>query len=281
MEDNFARCLTFVRSEEGGRSDDPADHGGRTAFGITQREYWADQDRRSIPHSDVWLISEDDIQRIYHQYYWNPFCPQLPDGVDLVFFDLCVNGGRGQAAKTLQRALGGVPVDGVIGVRTIAAAEASNPEELVTNYSMWRERFYRALKQFPHYGNGWLGRNNRCKNLALSMARSTPHPIKEVPKVDEIEADSITLDNQPEVLTDSPKALPDDTAQPMISPEQAGGASAGFGSASGIVNQISNQLSPYQYTIHVVEYVLLALAAASIGFMIYGIIKRSKIKAVT
>lgn len=286
MENNFSACLKFVLQEEGGNDDDPHDHGGRTSRGIIQREYWADQDRRGVPHSDVWRATDAEIQNIYHQYYWNPWCNQLPDGIDLIFFDFGVNSGRVQATRTLQRALGNLPVDGVMGPRTLAAVEAyPDITELVSKFSMWRERFYRALGQFNRYGHGWLARNNRCQAMALGMAKNAlahTGPTSDAPKIDEAEAS--TADSSAQVInasltTDvSPKAISTDVSQPMISPEQAAGSATGLGAASGLVNQAQGQLAPYQWSLSIVQYILIGLAIISIGLMIYGLIHRKKTK---
>ncbi|WP_292147890.1 hypothetical protein [Mesorhizobium sp.] len=55
---------------------------------------------------------------------------QLPAGVDYVVFDGAVNSGPKQSIVWMQRALGPLykgRVDGVIGLATIAAAQACKP----------------------------------------------------------------------------------------------------------------------------------------------------------
>src|ERR1700690_1269918 len=100
---NFDKSLAFVLKDEGGNDDDPADHGGRTSRGITQREYTAWLAEQGLPDHDVWTASEHDIEEIYHDEYWEPYCDNFPNGIDYLYFDMAVNAGPYRAAVLLQR----------------------------------------------------------------------------------------------------------------------------------------------------------------------------------
>jgi lysozyme family protein len=102
---NFKASLALVLQSEGGNDDDPADHGGRTSRGITQREYDAWRAENKKPLMDVWSASQADINAIYREEYWDPFCDGLPKGLDYLYFDMAVNAGPNRAAILLQRAL--------------------------------------------------------------------------------------------------------------------------------------------------------------------------------
>src|SRR5690348_13605429 len=91
MKDNFPKSLAFVLKNEGGNDDDPADHGGRTSRGITQREYDAWRTEHSLPTQDVWVAPQSDIDAIYHDEYWEPLCDDFPSGIDYLYFDMAVN----------------------------------------------------------------------------------------------------------------------------------------------------------------------------------------------
>ena len=58
----------------------------------------------------------------------------LPDGLKHIFFDMCVNQGRGAAVKILQRAINGkggkISVDGGFGPGTKAALAKHTPESV-------------------------------------------------------------------------------------------------------------------------------------------------------
>lgn len=83
---NFAPSLRAVLQDEGGNDDDPADHGGRTSRGITQREYDAWRSLNGNPSIDVWKASDAEISTIYHDEYWEPFCDGFPIGPDYLYF---------------------------------------------------------------------------------------------------------------------------------------------------------------------------------------------------
>src|SRR5712691_3235774 len=168
--DNFARALRLVLVDEGGLDDDPHDHGGRTAHGIIQREYDGFRARKGLARQDVWKITPAEYTEIYHDQYWQPWCDRLPAGLDYAYFDACVNAGPGQAAKTLQKALG-VRVDGHMGEVTLAKVLAADDvAALISAFCETRRAFYRALAQFPRYGRGWLARVDHVERAAKEMA---------------------------------------------------------------------------------------------------------------
>ena len=169
MKDNFAASLAAVLVDEGGNDDDPADHGGRTSRGITQREYNAWRAEGALPQRDVWQATKQEIEQIYRSEYWDPFCDDFPPGIDYLYFDFAVNAGPARAAKTLQRALG-VIADGRIGPITRQAIKAVDPLALISRFSNSKRDFYRNLHQ-PRFLNGWLNRVNHVQQVAMQMAR--------------------------------------------------------------------------------------------------------------
>ena len=105
MQSNFQPSLAFVLKDEGGNDDDPADHGGRTSRGITQREYDAWRGEQALPTQDVWDAPQTEIDSIYYEEYWYPLGNAFPTGIDYLYFDMAVNAGPNRAAILLQRAL--------------------------------------------------------------------------------------------------------------------------------------------------------------------------------
>lgn len=164
---NFDASLAAVLQSEGGNDDDPDDHGGRTSRGITQREYDAWRQEQSLPLQDVWTASDADIQSIYHDEYWNPWCDLLPVGIDYLYFDMAVNAGPHRATVMLQRALG-VADDGRIGPITRAAIAGADPKQLISDYSDAKRNFYQSLHQ-PKFLKGWLNRTDSVEKTALEM----------------------------------------------------------------------------------------------------------------
>jgi lysozyme family protein len=168
----FEACLPFTLTEEGGNSNDPHDPGGRTHKGIIQREY--DRYRRSkgLSLQSDYAMSDDEVREIYWTEYWLPHCPGLRPGLDLSYFDNCVNEGPRRATILLQQALH-VQADGVWGPGTQKAVDAAtNIVALVKEYSEWRARFYRGLGTFQYFGKGWIARVNYIERASLKMVKS-------------------------------------------------------------------------------------------------------------
>lgn len=170
MNTNFPASLAAVLKSEGGNDDDPADHGGRTSRGITQREYDAWRREKHLPILDVWKAPQAEIETIYHDEYWNPNCDLLPVGADYLLFNMNVNAGPSRGAKILQQALGVNP-DGRIGPITRQAIRDANPVSLIKKYSERSRAFYLALHQ-PRFTRGWLNRVEFVQKTALNMVNT-------------------------------------------------------------------------------------------------------------
>ncbi len=166
---NWKTSLIALLSSEGGNDDDPSDHGGRTSRGVTQREYTAWRKENGLQDLDVWKAPQSDIENIYHEEYWNPYCDSLPVGPDYLYFDMAVNAGPYRAAVLLQRALG-VTADGRIGPITRDAIIRASGSKLVNDYSRVKTDFYISLHQ-PKYTRGWLNRVAEVKATALKMIK--------------------------------------------------------------------------------------------------------------
>jgi len=172
MKDNFTASLKFVLQDEGGNDDDPADAGGRTSRGITQREYNAWCQLHNSPAGDVWQATDATVAAIYYQQYWLPYCDALPKGEDYIAFDMFVNMGQRQGIILLQRGLG-VTADGALGVVTMAAAQAANVKDLIGKVSDLKVAFYKEIErehpQDVKFDRGWMNRVANVKARALGM----------------------------------------------------------------------------------------------------------------
>lgn len=165
MKENFPRSLAQVLKYEGGKVDDPRDPGGRTAYGVTQATYNSWRNDNNLGRKDVFTITQDEVAAIYKQNYWDKIRgDDLPDGVDFATFDYAVNSGVSRAAKALQ-AVVGVPQDGIIGPKTIAAVKSYVAIALTNN----RLSFLQRLGTWPVFGKGWSSRVNDVKKQVMSM----------------------------------------------------------------------------------------------------------------
>lgn len=167
MEQNWKQCLSLVLKSEGGNDDDPADHGGRTSRGVTQREYDAWRREKKQPPLDVWAAPQADIEALYHEEYWLPLCPLLPVGVDYIVFNNNVLDGPARSIKLLQQAIG-VAADGRAGPITREAAALKNPVITIHRLSDASRAFYLGLHQ-PRFTKGWLNRVAFVQANALTM----------------------------------------------------------------------------------------------------------------
>ncbi len=164
---NFQASLALLLKSEGGNDDDPADHGGRTSRGVTQREYDKWRSAQGLPTRDVWQADDSEISTIYHDEYWQPYCDGMVAGLDYLYFDMAVKAGPHRAAVLLQRALG-VADDGKIGSKTLAALSAADQKKLVITYTEKKRDFYTSLNQ-PRFIKGWLNRCDHVQAAAIQM----------------------------------------------------------------------------------------------------------------
>jgi lysozyme family protein len=145
---NFDQAFDIVIGHEGGYSNNQADPGGETKYGISKRAY---------PLLDIASLTLNDAKAIYLRDYWQALkCNELPDAIRYPLFDAAVNAGVITAAKWLQMTLK-VTVDGVIGPHTIAAAQSAG-EKTVRQMLGLQLDFKTRLPTWPTFGAGWSRR---------------------------------------------------------------------------------------------------------------------------
>lgn len=169
-------CLPLILKHEGGKVDDPADKGGRTSCGITQRTYDSWRKTIGMQPKDVWEITPTEISAIYRTRYWAPCGAQLlPEPLDMIVFDTAVLFGPRRAVMFLQIALGmpSAECDGVCGQHTAAHASESD----TAHQTDWvgrriidqREAYHRArVANDPtqeRFLAGWLARCDDLRKL--------------------------------------------------------------------------------------------------------------------
>lgn len=168
--ENFDGLLTHVLKHEGGWANHPADPGGATMKGVTQRVYTAWRKAQGKPDQSVRFISDAELKAIYQQNYWNVVRgDELPSGLDYPAFDGGVNSGPVRGAKWLQGALG-VTADGIA---TLQAAKTARDKAAVARKACeLRRSFLRGLKTFSTFGKGWMRRvaDVEANSVALALA---------------------------------------------------------------------------------------------------------------
>ena len=113
----FDEIIEVTLHHEGGYVHDPKDLGGETNYGIAKRFY---------PDVDIKNLTKEGAKEIYKKDYWDKNkVDDLTPELKHIFFDMCVNQGKGRAVKILQRAANAkgaeLKVDGGLGPKTIGA----------------------------------------------------------------------------------------------------------------------------------------------------------------
>lgn len=159
---NFDQAFDALIGHEGSYSNNPADPGGETMWGVTLTV--ARASGYTGPMKD---LPRDTAKAIYRAQYWDAIrADQLPDQVRFDIFDAAVNSGVKQAVKWLQRVVG-VNEDGIIGPATLGAASVLGAD-IGRRYSGVRLKFMTDLPTWPSFGRGWARRI--ASNLTREVA---------------------------------------------------------------------------------------------------------------
>lgn len=261
----FSRSLAKVLVHEGAYSNHPADPGGATMKGITQRVFteWLAADGK--PSRDVQTITNAEVAAIYRKRYWDiAKLDKLAPGVSYVVFDGNVNSGVSQSIKWLQRALQGLglyqgAIDGIIGQGTILAAAGVNDNDmLVARIIERREAFLRALKTFKTFGKGWISRIRDVKAVGQAWATGSVGP--------EI---SYKVGGEAKAFLSSAKPAP-----ALAVADASTGGGIGSGTLAATLQQVQDQLSPLSYSSELIGKVVAGLIVVSAGLTIGGLAYR-------
>jgi len=117
-------------------------------------------------------LTPEAVQPVYKARYWDAIRGDaLPQGVDYCLFDCAVNSGPGRAIKLAQYVLH-QKVDGSLGPKTMAAIKATDPVELIEDYSQRRLDFLKSLPTWETFGNGWGKRVSEVELEAKTFSRN-------------------------------------------------------------------------------------------------------------
>lgn len=189
MSEKFMKVIPFTMKWEGGLSDDPADTGGLTKYGVCQ-EFLSDCAARhpewlkqvgisntgSI-RSMVRALSKPQAEDLFRLAFWEPYrLDELPLAVAACVFDMNVNHGGGNAVRIAQRAcnkaLTGDPlaVDGKMGPKTRAALALMGTDTGIESLCEARRAFYRQIVDARPsqrvFLKGWLNRADDLERFA-------------------------------------------------------------------------------------------------------------------
>ena len=183
MADNFSIAHKFTLSWEGGESDDAADRGGFTKFGVSTAfltDIASTQAGRDVldrmgvilpvTRTTIRNLTESLAASLFRWQMWDTLKLDLiPLRPAVVLYDAAVNSGPRQSVKFAQRGYNacvtyGQPLDadGIMGPATRKAMQQADTEKIIMSMLDQREQFYRDLVAAKPsqevFLKGWLNR---------------------------------------------------------------------------------------------------------------------------
>ena len=161
--DSFDEYVQWVLFAEGQYSNDEADRGGKTHWGLSDRFL------SSIDYVGAAPTREGAIA-IYRQYFWNGYrCDEMHPFVAWCACDAYIQHPPKAAAMMLQQGLG-VDIDGSVGPQTMKAAQSPNLLMFWRRYRLARVRYYNDIVANDDsqqvFIDGW---HNRVHKLTEGM----------------------------------------------------------------------------------------------------------------
>ena len=174
---SFQRAVAQLLAHEGGFVNHPADKGGATNWGITQATYerWKG---RKVTVEEIRNMPVSDAHAIYKANYWDKFSGDQIRQYTMAYaiFDQAVNSGVSTAVARAQKIIG-VPADGVMGSKTLAALNAFAEPQFISGYlAATKANYQNIVAKNPTqevFLKGWLNRvasleSYSLKNLGVS-----------------------------------------------------------------------------------------------------------------
>ncbi len=166
----FQPAVAFVLKNEGGLESNPQDAGEITNYGISLR-FYRSTIQPDATADDIRNLSVAAAEHIYETQFWqkNRYDEIDSQLIASKMLDLSVNCGSLEANKFLQRAIenispGAVTIDGIFGIRTIAAANAIDERRLYNQLILQALDYYQnILIAHPEdrvFYKGWVTRLN-------------------------------------------------------------------------------------------------------------------------
>jgi peptidoglycan LD-endopeptidase CwlK len=159
----FERAQAIVKIYEGGFTDNPADPGGPTNWGITHTTLaqWRNVD--SVTAAQVEAMSYQEAKDIYFARYWSRMkCGAMPGPLALAVYNVGLHSGVKTGATFLQEALNaegaGLETDGDIGSLTLAQISRFDLSQTLTRVIDSYEARLRAHPRFDVFGKGFMSR---------------------------------------------------------------------------------------------------------------------------
>lgn len=192
--DNFSIAHKFTLSWEGGESDDAADRGGFTKFGVSTAfltDIASSQAGRDVldrmgvilpvTRNTIRSLTKTQAARLFRWQMWDALKLDLiPLRPAVVLYDAAVNSGPRQSVKFAQRGYNacvtyGQPldIDGIMGPATRKAMQQADTDKILMAMLDQREQFYRDLVAAKPsqevFLKGWLNRVTDLRRYVLGL----------------------------------------------------------------------------------------------------------------
>lgn len=151
---DFERAIPSLLTKEGGLTNDKADRGGLTKYGITKAGY---------PHLDISALTKAQAAAIYRKDYWNKM--RLDEvksqAKAALMFEMGVNFGIVTVIKMTQKLID-VDADGIVGTKTLTAINSFDDALFILALKLMAVDKYRRIcnnnKSQKVFLLGWLNR---------------------------------------------------------------------------------------------------------------------------
>lgn len=157
---SFGDAFAALIGNEGGYSNNPADPGGETMWGITARVA-----RANGYAGPMKSLSLETAKAIAKDVYWDPLhLDEFDPRIAFQMLDANYNGGK--TVRWAQQAAG-ADVDGKMGPATIAALKAVDPHAFVLSFLSQRLNYLVDLATWKTFSRGWTRRiaNNMQRGI--------------------------------------------------------------------------------------------------------------------
>lgn len=160
----FEKAIPVILRQEGGYVDNPNDPGGATNYGVSLRYLQSIKDLNEkgflfgdldqdgdVDAFDIKLLTQEKAIQIYKTQWWDRFGYERINDQDTAtkLFSFSVNMGAHQAHKIFQRSINRcgieIIVDGIIGQKTIEAANILAPHYLLDAFRLEGVKFYLSI----------------------------------------------------------------------------------------------------------------------------------------
>lgn len=180
MKHDIRPFVAFIKSWEGGYANVPGDKGGPTNQGITLATFRSVYGRNKTVE-DLKRLTDQQWEHIFRTKFWDRWKADQINDTSVAFFLVGWVWGSGVwGIKNPQKVLG-VPVDGVVGPKTIAAINARNGRELFealkAEKRAYLERICVSTPTNRKFLKGWLRRLDSVNYQSLTLNSRPPRTL--------------------------------------------------------------------------------------------------------